>query len=141
MNGSVPFKVQLKKLFEGPSVYLDRSAKSRHVFVQVNDTGYFSEEPVRYQPRLTKVLLTNDEDVLIAKVFEDVGGQEKACLSDNILYTFYRNQKLVGQNGLGYLNLSENGIEADGLFKVVVSVMENGVIVSEMEGQPLYLDA
>lgn len=62
----------------------------------MNDTGYFSEEPVRYQPRLTKVLLTNDEDVLIAKVFEDVGGQEKACLSDNILYTFYRNQKLVG---------------------------------------------
>ena len=57
------------------------------------------------------------------------------------MYTFYRNQKLVGQNGLGYLNLSENGIEADGLFKVVVSVMENGVIVSEMEGQPLYLDA
>ena len=33
VNGSVPFKVQLKKLFEGPSVYLDRSAKSRHVFV------------------------------------------------------------------------------------------------------------
>ena len=55
-------------------MYLDRSAKSRHVFVQVNDTGYFSEEPVKYQPRLTKVLLTNDEDVLIAKVFEDVGG-------------------------------------------------------------------
>ena len=140
INGQIPFKLKLKKLFEGTQFYLDRSSKSKHIFVSVNDVGYLSREEVKYVPKLTKVILSNDQEVLIVKVLEEINGQEKTCLSDTILYTFYRNQKLIGQNSIGYLNLTENGVEMDGLFKVIVSIMEGGVIVGELESQPLYLE-
>ncbi|CAL6077363.1 Leucine-rich_repeat domain superfamily [Hexamita inflata] len=139
--GSIPFKIQLRKISEGNSLYLDRSVKSKHIFVQVNETGFISPVAVKYQPKLTRVLLQNDEDVLLVKVFEDVNGVEKTCLSDSILYTFYRNQKLIGQNQVGYINLTECGVELDGLFKAVASVMEGGVVVGELEGQPLFLES
>lgn len=79
--------------------------------------------------------------MLVAKVFETIGGEEEQCVYDKISYCFFRNNTAISETNEFYLkNNLDHKFETHGMFRVVITVRDQqGNIVSDFTSPDVYM--